>query len=134
MGDMALEQFLTQLAYQAPQILVYLVGIVLGLLFVRRFGAAAVLCLIGCGLLIAVAVAAAAAQGMILERRLEEGMPHARISRLLMIVGIISSVLRALGLGMIVSAVFLGRRATKQEGGPDPLGSLPAFPDPSRHP
>jgi hypothetical protein len=109
--DAAIERFLMNLAYQAPQILVYLVGFVLGLMYLRRTGAPATLCLVGCGLSLAAVVIGAAAQALILQRRVEEGLSNERVASLLSTVGIAGSVVRALGLGLIVVAVFLGRRS-----------------------
>ena len=93
--------FLTrQLPYLAPALVVYLTGVVLALVYLRRHAAPAVLVLIASVLLIVVSLAVPLLQGYLLE----QGMGW------MMWVAIGGSVLRSVGFGLLLAAAFIGRR------------------------
>jgi len=102
---------LSQLAVQTPLFLVYLAGLVFSLVFWRRSPTSCLLTLLACILLLIVGVTQTFVTQLLFSSRHDLGWEMQRFGWMLSAVGIISSFLRALGVGMLLTAVFLGRSA-----------------------
>jgi hypothetical protein len=113
MDEAAMSYLWQQLAYQVPVLLVYLIGFVLALLFFGRQPTAALLTLIGTGLLVLVTVAVVVVQAFLVQQRMEENWSVERFARLMSTVGLAGSIGRAIGLALVVAAVFVGRGHTR---------------------
>lgn len=101
---------LSQLAYQAPLLLIYLVGMVLGLMFWRRYPGPSMLTLISTGILLSVSVIQIVATQYLFQAHIEMGWETKRFSWMVSAIGLTGSLLRALAIGLLLAAVFLGRR------------------------
>jgi hypothetical protein len=122
-----------QLPYIGPMLVVYLVGIVLSLVNLKRFAKPAALTLAGCGLLFLVTLAFPFVQGYLFELRNERGGGFEQYERQMLIVGIASTLLRVVAFSLLLTAVFSGRRAFSESGyWPGFVGVEP--PDSSRQP
>jgi hypothetical protein len=110
MGQAALGDLLRQLMYQSPQLLVCLIGFVLGLVYMSRHRSASLLAIWGTVLMMVTTLVAAAVHAYLLDRFLDEHWPADRYAMLSGVVAIVGSVLRGIGLALIVAAVFVGRR------------------------
>jgi hypothetical protein len=103
-----------QLPYIAPMVVVYAVGVVLSLVYLRRCPLPATLALIGSALLLVTTIGVPLLQGFALEgggRRGSFGRPD----QLLQVIGLGGTLLRTAGYALLLAAVFTGRR------GPPPL-------------
>jgi hypothetical protein len=124
MGEAGTSYLLSQLGYQAPALLVYLVAFILALVYMRRASMPCVLTLVGVGILVVTMLAVAVVQASLLDSRHADGRDPAEFARLMTIVGIAGSCVRAVGLGLLVAAIFAGRRSVgrgraEPEGAPD---------------
>lgn len=120
---------LTQLVWQSPVLLVYLVGIILALVFWRRHSGPCLLVLVAAFLLLFVAVTQTIATHSLIRAREELGWGHGELAWMLSAIGLVGSVLRALGTGLFVAAVFVGRRsAWPVEPSPPDHSAAPASP------
>lgn len=98
--------FLSQLAAQSPVLLAYLVGAVLSLVFWGRYPGPAMLTFFACLLLLLVNLG----QTFLIQYFIH--LPDVRAADrawVFTISALISSVLRAAGFGMLLTAVFIGR-------------------------
>jgi hypothetical protein len=99
---------LSQLGYQAPAMVVYLVAFILALVYMRRASTASILTLIGVSILVVAMIGVAGVQAWLIDSR----QPNDReFARRMGVVGVAGSCVRAIGLGLLVAAVFVGRRA-----------------------
>jgi hypothetical protein len=108
---MVLSQFLGQ----APTLLIYLAGIVLCAVWWRRAPRAAMLALIGTGILLATSVAVTLATVYYINNR--AATPVSSLSMIMTFIGIGGSVLRAVGFGLVLFAVFAQRPPVAQHSG-----------------
>lgn len=93
-----------QLPYLAPSLIVYLVGIVLSLIYLKRSVTPAVLVLIASLLLFVVTLIIPVVQGYLIQnRRGFEGFDW------MMVVGICGSLLRSVGFALLLAAALVGR-------------------------
>jgi hypothetical protein len=107
--------FFAQLTGQAPQLLVYLLGLVLCAVWWRRAPSAAMYAMLGCGILLLTTVATSFIQVYAFNNR--GGRPAATIGQIMFVIGIGGSILRAAGFGLLLAAVFAGRpRVVEQSG------------------
>ena len=113
MGDVATSQLLQQLPYHVPHLLLYLVGLALAFVTYRKHRLPSLLVLIAMVFLIVVTIAFALIQAQLFQKRFEEDWNPAQFARALTIVGIASSICRAIGVALILTAVFVGRRPSK---------------------
>lgn len=98
-------RFVTQqLPYLAPSLLVYLVGIVLSLTYLKRCFVPATLVLIACVLLMMVLIVVPVLQGVVVLRH--NGNPE---FGQLLLVGFFGAVLRAVGYALLIAAAFVSR-------------------------
>ena len=102
---------LQQLGYAAPLLIVYLVGIILAAVFVRKYPFPALLALAGCLILSLNILALTMTQGYFINARIESGWTVAHYSQMTMIVSAVGAVFRALGTALLVAAIFIGRKA-----------------------
>jgi hypothetical protein len=112
---------LSQLAMQTPLYLVYLAGLVFSLVFWRRCPIPCLLALLACILLLIVGVTQTFVTQYLFFARHDLDWEFQRFGWMLSAIGIVGSFLRALGLGLLLAAVFLGRSAA-------PWGALPEEP------
>ena len=106
---------LTQLAWQSPVLLVYLVGMILALACWRRYPGPCSLVLIATALLLFLTVLQTFLTQYLFHVRTDWGWDNQKLSWILSAIGLACSFLRALGLSLLLAAVFLGRRGAKVE-------------------
>lgn len=109
MVEGVLSYVLQQLAFQAPVLLVYFVGFTLALVYLQRHSTASILTLLGTGILMVTTVVSIGVQAYLLQRHLDAGWPVAFYAQLLSVAGIVGSIADAIGLALVVAAVFAGR-------------------------
>jgi len=112
MGEVGTSFLLTQLGYLVPTLLVFLIAFVLALVYMGRARTPTILTLSGVGVLAVAAIGVAVIQAWLVDSRQADGRSAAEFARLMGIVAIAGSVVRAVGLGLFVAAIFVGRRAT----------------------
>ena len=100
-----------QLAYAAPALIVYLVGMVLAVIFIRKYPGPAILTLLATVILLVTTIGTALAQVYFMRLRVESGWTTARYGQMMSVVSIAGSMLRALGLALWLAAVFVGRKS-----------------------
>jgi hypothetical protein len=100
-----------QLAYSAPVLIVYLAGIVLGVIFIKKYPTPAMLTLVASVILLVTTVGVFLAQAYITRSRLEYGWSTDRYSQMMSLVSIAGTIVRAVGLGLWLAAVFVGRKS-----------------------
>ncbi len=105
-SSVSLTLLLTRLAYRAPGLLAYLAGLVLSLVYLKRYPRPAVLALLGSGLLLFVSTAMLFVEAYLLR---PGGDMNLR-TLLLGIIGFAASILHAVGFILVAVAVFVGRR------------------------
>jgi hypothetical protein len=126
MGEVGMNYLFSQLGYHAPALLVYLIAFILALVFVGRAKMPCLLTFVGVGVLVATTLGVAVYQASLLDAIHTEGRDHAEFARRMPIVGVVGSCARAVGLGFLVAAIFVGRRSAAR-GRAEP----PAAPDPA---
>jgi hypothetical protein len=96
-----------QLPYIIPMLLVYLVGVVLSLLQLKRLGTPAMFALLGCGILFVSTAVFPFVQGYVASQlfRLSE------MGLWIGVIGLVRMVFQVIGFSLILAAVFAGRRA-----------------------
>jgi hypothetical protein len=100
-----------QLAYSAPQLIVYVLGIILAAIFIRKYPGPALLTLLATIILLVTTLGLALAQGSIMRLRFESGWTITQYSQVMSVLSIVASILRALGLAVLLAAVFFGRQS-----------------------
>lgn len=118
---------LQQLLFQAPMLLVYLVGFVLAMVYLKKARVPAILTMLATGALLLVAVATAAAQSYLIGSQMAAGGSAAQIGRWMAIMGISASVIRAVAMALLVAAVFTGRAGEAAESFAPPRFGLRAM-------
>ena len=98
-----------QLAYSGPVIVVYLVGLVLAVIFIKKYPVPAILTLLAIIILLGNIFGIAFAQAYFIRARLGGSM--ASYSTMMSVVSIIGSIMRALGAALLLAAVFAGRKS-----------------------
>ena len=111
MGNAAISYLTSQLGYQAPMLLVYLVAFVLALVFMGRASLPSMLTLCGVVVLVITTFAVAAMQAYMIQSRQDGGRGGADYAMMMNVVSIGGSCVRALGLSLLVAAIFVGRRS-----------------------
>ena len=112
MGEAGMSYLLSQLGYQAPMLLVYLVAFFLALVFMRRASTSCILTLIGVGILVSSMIVIAGVQASLVDGIQANKGNMADSNRLMWIIGLAGSVARAVGHLFLVAAIFVGRRST----------------------
>jgi len=111
MGKAGTSYLLSQLGYQAPALLVYLVAFILALVYMRRASIPCILTLVGVGILVITTLGMAVMQASLIDSRQVYGGDSERVARLMGIIGLAGSYVRAAGLLFLVAAIFVGRRS-----------------------
>ncbi len=120
MADSIFPAFLMQLVGQAPLLLAYLVGFILALAFRGRYTGPAVLTLIATITLLLTSLAQSFLSTYIIFARAERGWDHRQVGWMLSVSAITGSVLRAAAFGLLLAAVFSGRRVARPAAEPPP--------------
>lgn len=110
MNGSALAFFLNTMAVQVPTLLVCAAGLAAAAVFLRRYPRPAVLTLVGTALLLLVTAGFSLAQAWLIQTRMDAGRSPLETAWMMSALGIGSSCLRAVGLGLVLLAVFAGRR------------------------
>jgi hypothetical protein len=108
--------FLTQLAGQAPVLLAYLVGMILALVFWRRSPGPCVLTLVATGLLLGTTLVQSFLFLYLIRAREDFGWTEERYRWMLSANALVGSVIRAVAFGLLLAAVFVGRKGVQQTG------------------
>lgn len=111
MGKAGTSYLLSQLGYQAPALLVYLVAFILALVYMRRASIPCILTLVDVGILVITMLGMAVMQASLVDSRQVYGGDSERFARLMGIIGLAGSYVRAAGLLFLVAAIFVGRRS-----------------------
>lgn len=101
---------LSQLLGQSPLLLVYLVGVVLALVFWRRFTRASAYLIAACAILFVVSIAQTGLIQYLIVMMTEWGWDHQQLSSTLGAVSIIGVILRCIAFGLLFGSVFAGRQ------------------------
>jgi hypothetical protein len=107
---------LMQLLGQSPVLVVYLVGMILALVFRRRYPGPCLLVLLAIVFLLAVTVTQTFVTQYLIRARADLGWNHEKLGWMLSAFGLTCSIFRALGLGLLLVAVFLGRGVGQRVG------------------
>ena len=99
-----------QLAYAGPVILVYLVGLILAVIFIKKYPVPAILTLLAMIVLLGTIFGVAFAQTYLIRARLGSGGSMASYATMQSMVSLIGIVMRALGSALLLAAVFVGRK------------------------
>jgi hypothetical protein len=118
--DNLLISVLSQLAVQAPALLVYLVGLILALVLLGRYPGPSAFTLIATGLLLVTAVAQSFLSVYLVRARVDWGWTDARLGATLSASALAGSALRAVAFGLLLAAVFIGRRVSQRSGPVEP--------------
>lgn len=100
---------LQQLGYSTPLLIVYLIGILLSAVFVRKYPFPAMLTLAGSAILFVNQIAITLLQGYLINARVESGWTPEQYTQLMMIVAVIGNIVRAIGTALLIGAIFVGR-------------------------
>jgi hypothetical protein len=101
---------LQQIAYASPALVVYLAGVVLAIVFIRKYPTPAMITLGGGLVLLITTVVLTLVQFYLFRYRLENAWSAAEYSRVLSRITLAANIIRALGLSLWLAAVFVGRR------------------------
>jgi hypothetical protein len=110
--DNLLVPFLTQLASRSPILLAYVVGLILSLVFWRRYPRACLLTLIATALLLLNNVVVMYLSMYLIRVRSGWAWDPERFGWLMSAIALASSCVTAVGLGFLLAAVFAGRGGT----------------------
>jgi hypothetical protein len=105
--------WLQLVVYQVPTAIVALVGVILGFVYLRRAPGAAMLALLGCGLMLVASVTFTGIRAALFEQLREGEIPNKRYAELMATVSMASSTSYAFALALVVAAAFVGRRSTR---------------------
>jgi hypothetical protein len=100
-----------QLAYAVPVLVVYLLGLILAVIFIKKYPGPAILTLIGIVILTATIFGISFTQAYLNEVRITSGWPFEKYSQTMSLVSLTGSIMRALGSALLVAAIFVGRKS-----------------------
>jgi hypothetical protein len=101
---------------QSPAILAYLIGMFIALVNLRRCATPAMLTFIACSILMLLAIVQPVMTQWIIQSR-SHTAPGAEIARAMASINVVTSVIRACGVGMLIAAVFTGRSSPSNSSG-----------------
>jgi hypothetical protein len=104
-----LTMFFAQIAGQAPLLLAYVVGMVVCAVCWRRASQAAMLAMLGLGIMLLTSLAVPLIQNQMILNRSSRGGSYTSLSQVFFWIGMITSLLRAAATGLLVAGVFVGR-------------------------
>ena len=110
MNDPTISILLQQLIGTFPMLIVSLVGLGLAVVFIRKHTSPAVLTILAILAFWVAAGGAAFAQAYLFRSRLEYGWTNIQYSQMMSIASISTSLVRALGMSLLLAAVFVGRK------------------------
>ena len=116
----------SQLLSQVPSLLVYVGGIVLAAVWMRRAPTAATLTIIGLAIMLVSMLAFTLFQNYVITSRAAGSAVS--IGQMLTWAGLASSILRAIGLALVVAAVFANRSRVELHSGFDVRSGPPLMP------
>lgn len=99
---------LTQLLGYAPTFLVYLVGIAVALAMLQRSPRPATFVLLGCTVMLLGTIMSIGLQHWVMRSHSASLVPSS-IARSMSIVGILSTLIHSVGIGLLIAAAFTGR-------------------------
>ncbi len=108
LNDAGMSFLVSQLGFQVPQMIVYLVGFALALSYMNRAPRPSILTLLGTGLLMSNLVGSAMARAVLLSSL----QGNREIGWLMSLTGIVSCCLSGIGLGLLVAAIFVDRNSS----------------------
>ncbi len=100
-----------QLAYSVPVIIVYLLGLILAVIFIKKYPVPAILTLLAAIILLGNIFGVTFAQTYLIRARLGSGGSMASYSTMSSMISIIGSLMRAVGSALLLAAVFVGRKS-----------------------
>ena len=100
---------LQQLGYGSPLLIVYLIGIILSAVFVRKYPFPAMLTLAGAAILFVNLIAIALVQGYLISGRVASGWSPEQYTQLMTITLVIGGIVRAIGTALLIGAIFVSR-------------------------
>jgi hypothetical protein len=103
--------FLTQYAIQAPQLLVWLVGIALALVWWQRAPKIALVTCVACGLFLLDALIGTAISVALPSMMMDNGQSATRVGTAFALIGVLRSLLHAAIWAAVLFAIFSGRVA-----------------------
>jgi hypothetical protein len=130
--DSIVFQLYLQLAGQAPVLLVYLVGMILAVVFWRRCPGPSALTLAATALLLVTALVQTLLVLYLTRARMELGWSNATYAAVWSANALAGSVIRAVALGLLLAAVFLGRKGVPRpwpDEAPQPSGPTSGPPE-----
>jgi hypothetical protein len=101
---------LQQLGYNSLPLIVYLIGILLAAVFVRKYPFSAMLTMAGSAILFVNQIAITMLQGYLISARSESGWSPEQYTQLLVVVSVIGNIVRAIGTALLIGAIFVGRK------------------------
>ena len=110
MGSSSASYVIQQLLSQSPILLAGLLGLILPPIFWKRCPAASLLTLIATLILLFATVAVVGLQTYMASARMEQGWTMTQYSEMTGAVGLLGGLARALAIGLLVIAVFTGRK------------------------
>ena len=105
MGGMAMTYWMSQLVHSFPGLVVYLIAFVLALTYIRRAYLPSVLTMAGVAVLVLTTIAMSGVQAYLMQAK----HSPAQIVEQMYVVSIAGSCVRAVGLSLLVGAIFVGR-------------------------
>lgn len=102
------------LLVQAPIFLAYFIAMVAAMIYWQRCPTASRLTLIGAGLLLALGIGQTLLQFYLIHAQAGLAGGPAHVGSLLQGIGLVANLFRALGVGLLVAAVFVGRTSDQQ--------------------
>ena len=129
MMDSLFQQVLSQLTSQLPVLIVYAVGLAISLSLWGRHPRACLPAFLGSLVLLAVSVGFPFVQMSLINNRSQQNWSVAEFGRIMTVLAVASSTLRAVGYGLLIWAVFAGRARQPSTGG-FPVGPASSPPRP----
>jgi hypothetical protein len=100
----------SQLAFQVPSLLAYLVGLVLGVAYFGRAPIPAMLCAAACALFLVTTVGVTVAQATFIHQGVQ------RAALMMSALAVLGSIARAAGIGLLIAAALIDRTPQTQKG------------------
>jgi hypothetical protein len=110
MSESIFPQLAQQLVCQSPVFLVYLVAFVLALVYLRKAPLASTLTLVGVVVLVASGLAVGVIQMLLIQSHRGGSQGAVNLGQMVTLVSMVGCGFHAIGLALLVAAVFVGRR------------------------
>jgi hypothetical protein len=108
-GEVGTSYIFGQLGYSAPVLFAYLVATFLAIFFMGRAPVPSILTLLGVGVMVFATLGVVVAQAVLLESGQRDVRDPSEFAQLMVATGVAGNCVRALGLGLLIAAVFVGR-------------------------